>query len=289
MGCIKSMTGFASLRKNGNTGAIAIDLKSVNSRYFEVVFKLPDGLKSLEGKLREILKQQAPRGKFECLIRFTPKEGSGLEFNHDLIKTLVDEANKINEMAANACLNPIDILNFPGVIVESGSMQSEIENEITNAFYENLLEFSKNRESEGQRLAQALLNRLELIENQLVIVKDNLDSLTSLEREKIKSKLEKLNLDIKINPDLIEQEVVLQAQNSDIAEEYDRLQSHIKEVRKILQTGGSCGKRLDFMMQEFNREANTMASKASSLNITAVAVELKVLIEQMREQVQNID
>ena len=289
MSCIKSMTGFASLRKNGNTGSIAIDLKSVNSRYFEVTFKLPDGLKSLEGNLREILKQQAPRGKFECLIRFTPKESSGLEFNHDLIKTLVDAANEINKLANNACLNPIDILNFPGVIVESGSMQSEIEKEITEAFYENLLEFNKNRESEGQRLAKVLFNKLELIEAQLVTVKENLDSLTALEREKIKSKLEKLNLDIKINPDLIEQEVVLQAQKSDIAEEYDRLQSHIKEVRKILQTGGSCGKRLDFMMQEFNREANTMASKASSLNITSVAVELKVLIEQMREQVQNID
>ena len=289
MSCIKSMTGFASLRKNGNTGSIAIDLKSVNSRYFEVIFKLPDGLKSLEGKLREILKQKAPRGKFECLIRFTPKESSGLEFNHDLIKTLVDEANKINKIAVNACLNPIDILNFPGVIVESSCMQSEIENEVTKAFSENLLEFTKNRESEGQRLAQALLTRLDLIENQLAIVKENLDSLTALEREKIKSKLDKLNLDIKINPDLIEQEVVLQAQKSDIAEEYDRLQSHIKEVKKILQTGGSCGKRLDFMMQEFNREANTMASKASSLNITSVAVELKVLIEQMREQVQNID
>ena len=289
MSCIKSMTGFASLRKNGNTGSIAIDLKSVNSRYFEVTFKLPDGLKSLEGKLREILKQQAPRGKFECLIRFTPKESSGLEFNHDLIKTLVDAANEINKLANNACLNPIDILNFPGVIVESGSMQSEIEKEITEAFYENLLEFNKNRESEGQRLAKVLFNKLELIEAQLVTVKENLDSHTALEREKIKSKLEKLNLDIKINPDLIEQEVVLQAQKSDIAEEYDRLQSHIKEVRKILQTGGSCGKRLDFMMQEFNREANTMASKASSLNITSVAVELKVLIEQMREQVQNID
>lgn len=289
MSCIKSMTGFASLRKNGNTGSIAIDLKSVNSRYFEVTFKLPDGLKRLEGKLREILKQQAPRGKFECLIRFTPKESSGLEFNHDLIKTLVDAANEINKLANNACLNPIDILNFPGVIVESGNMQSEIEKEITEAFYENLLEFNKNRESEGQRLAKVLFNKLELIEAQLVTVKENLDSLTALEREKIKSKLEKLNLDIKINPDLIEQEVVLQAQKSDIAEEYDRLQSHIKEVRKILQTGGSCGKRLDFMMQEFNREANTMASKASSLNITSVAVELKVLIEQMREQVQNID
>ena len=130
MSCIKSMTGFASLRKNGNTGSIAIDLKSVNSRYFEVTFKLPDGLKSLEGKLREILKQQAPRGKFECLIRFTPKESSGLEFNHDLIKTLVDAANEINKLANNACLNPIDILNFPGVIVESGSMQSEIEKDM---------------------------------------------------------------------------------------------------------------------------------------------------------------
>ena len=212
MSCIKSMTGFASLRKNGNTGSIAIDLKSVNSRYFEVTFKLPDGLKSLEGKLREILKQQAPRGKFECLIRFTPKESSGLEFNHDLIKTLVDAANEINKLANNACLNPIDILNFPGVIVESGSMQSEIEKEITEAFYENLLEFNKNRESEGQRLAKVLFNKLELIEAQLVTVKENLDSLTALEREKIKSKLEKLNLDIKINPDLIEQEVVLQAQ-----------------------------------------------------------------------------
>ena len=143
------------------------------------------------------------------------------------------------------------------------------------------------RAHEGEKLKLAIQSRLESIEKELLPVEKALSELVSKEREKIKAKIAELS--IEIDPNRIEQEVTLAAQKADVREEYDRLKAHIKEVRSILQTGGICGKRLDFMMQEFNREANTLASKASSLDITKVAVELKVLIEQMREQVQNIE
>ena len=289
MNGINSMTGYASYSHTIATGTITIEIKSVNSRYFEASFKMSESLRYLEPKLREILKTTTPRGKFDCSISIIKENADSLELNQDLIKSLMNKVNYISSLTDKSVLNPLDVINFPGVIIESKDNKEELEADIFTAFKATLKEFVSNRESEGSRLAQTILNRLELIEKQLVIVKENLDSLTKLEREKIKAKIEKLALDINVDPERIEQEVVLQAQKSDIAEEYDRLNSHIKAVKNILENGGSCGKRLDFMMQEFNREANTMASKASSLDITSVAVELKVLIEQMREQVQNID
>ena len=230
---IFSMTGSANCIISSDIAALNIDITSINGRFLELNFKMPDSLRHLESKLREAFQKHLKRGKVDCYI-----------------------TSKIDEFILN-------------------SLETAI-NKLVTA-----------RAHEGEKLKLAIQSRLESIEKELLPVEKALSELVSKEREKIKAKIAELS--IEIDPNRIEQEVTLAAQKADVREEYDRLKAHIKEVRSILQTGGICGKRLDFMMQEFNREANTLASKASSLDITKVAVELKVLIEQMREQVQNIE
>ena len=287
MSTIHSMTGFASLRTTCSAGTLTIDLKSVNYRYFEVFFKLPDNLRQLESELRDRIREVAPRGKFECYLTFTPNEKQGLTLNTALVDTLTAHLKTIKDKAPDAVINAVDILNFPGVLIEDAQASEAVDSALREGFTRVLCDFTQNRGREGERLKQVILDRLSAMEELLTVIRDNLAHLVEQERVRLREKIAALKTDIPA--ERFEAEVALLAQKSDIAEEYDRLQSHIKEVRSILSKGGSCGKRLDFMMQEFNREANTMASKASNLDITRVAVELKVLIEQMREQVQNIE
>ena len=181
----------------------------------------------------------------------------------------------------------MEILQYPGILKQPANIQDLIDEQVLENFAKALDSLVKTRESEGEKLKLALQVRLDLIEKQADLIEAQLTNLTKIEREKILKKIE--DLKIEIDPQRIEQEVAIIAQKADVEEEYDRLRAHIKEVRSILDKGGICGKRLDFMMQEFNRESNTLASKASNLDITRIAVELKVLIEQMREQVQNIE
>ena len=185
-------------------------------------------------------------------------------------------------------INPLEILDYPGILQGA---DENIQKELVNLFYKALdnalSQLKENRLREGEQLKNALENLLSKIESNLDELAPILENLVNAERKKIKERID--NLKINIDESRIEQEVALAAQKADIREEYDRLRSHIKESYRLLDKGGLLGKRLDFMLQEFNREANTMASKASSLDITAIAVDLKVLIEQIREQVQNIE
>ena len=176
---------------------------------------------------------------------------------------------------------------MPGVMQKSEDIMSDTGSAILSAFDLLLNDFDESKKAEGSRLSSVILQKVEAIREQLVPIKSVLDSLVKIQREKLTEKIAQLKVDL--DPERLEGEIALLAQKSDIAEEYDRLQSHLSAVEDILKRGGECGKRLDFMMQELNRESNTMASKASSLDITKTAVELKVLIEQMREQVQNLE
>lgn len=204
------------------------------------------------------------------------------------LEALSEALNQVEKTIPNACnLNPMEILQYPGILKQPANIQDLIDEQVLENFAKALDSLVKTRESEGEKLKQALQVRLDLIEKQADLIEVQLTNLTKIEREKILKKIE--DLKIEIDPQRIEQEVAIIAQKADVEEEYDRLRAHIKEVRSILDKGGICGKRLDFMMQEFNRESNTLASKASNLDITRIAVELKVLIEQMREQVQNIE
>ena len=287
MESIKSMTGFASRRVNLPAGSLSIDLKSVNSRYFEFSCKIQDDFKYLESALRDKLKAAALRGKFELILSFTPSASSSLNLNRPFLNELCARLKDIQEIYPQGQCDLMQILLYPGVISQDESTRAILDSQILETFDAILADLVANREREGARLAQAVADKLNAIEQDLVPVKEMLSELTAQERAKLTERLKALP--IEVDPNRLEQEVALLAQKADIAEEYDRLCSHISEVRRILKKGGACGKRLDFMMQEFNREANTMASKASNLSLTQVAVELKVLIEQMREQVQNIE
>lgn len=284
---IFSMTGSANCIISIDLADLNIDITSVNGRYLELNFKMPDSLRHLESKLREAFQKKLKRGKVDCYITLSQNLKSTLKVNKSALEQLSIAIKTIEKDIGGISTNALEILNYPGIQVQDENVQSKIDDFVLNSLETAISKLVTARAHEGEKLKLAIQSRLESIEKELLPVEKALSELVFKEREKIKAKIAELS--IEIDPNRIEQEVTLVAQKADVREEYDRLKAHIKEVRSILQTGGICGKRLDFMMQEFNREANTLASKASSLDITKVAVELKVLIEQMREQVQNIE
>ena len=284
---IFSMTGSANCVISIDLADLNIDITSVNGRFLELNFKMPDSLRHLESKLREAFQKKLKRGKVDCYITLSQNLKSTLKVNKSALEQLSIAIKTIEKGIGGISTNALEILNYPGIQVQDENVQSKIDDFVLNNLETAISKLVTARAHEGEKLKLAIQSRLESIEKELLPVEKALSELVFKEREKIKAKIAELS--IEIDPNRIEQEVTLVAQKADVREEYDRLKAHIKEVRSILQTGGICGKRLDFMMQEFNREANTLASKASSLDITKVAVELKVLIEQMREQVQNIE
>ena len=284
---IFSMTGSANCIISSDIAALNIDITSINGRFLELNFKMPDSLRHLESKLREAFQKHLKRGKVDCYITLSHNLKSTLKVDKSALEQLSIAIKTIEKSIGGNSTNSLEILNYPGIQIQDENVQSKIDEFILNSLETAINKLVTARAHEGEELKLAIQSRLESIEKELLPVEKALSELVSKEREKIKAKIAELS--IEIDPNRIEQEVTLAAQKADVREEYDRLKAHIKEVRSILQTGGICGKRLDFMMQEFNREANTLASKASSLDITKVAVELKVLIEQMREQVQNIE
>ena len=288
MSIIHSMTGSASKLVNSQLANINIDISSVNGRYLEIYLKLPDNLRHLDSKLRALCQEKLTRGKLDCYITYALNAQASLNIDANQLEALSEALNQVEKTIPNACnLNPMEILQYPGILKQPANIQDLIDEQVLENFAKALDSLVKTRESEGEKLKLALQVRLDLIEKQADLIEVQLANLTKIEREKILKKIE--DLKIEIDPQRIEQEVAIIAQKADVEEEYDRLRAHIKEVRSIIDKGGICGKRLDFMMQEFNRESNTLASKASNLDITRIAVELKVLIEQMREQVQNIE
>lgn len=284
---IFSMTGSANCIISIDLADLNIDITSVNGRFLELNFKMPDSLRHLESKLREAFQKKLKRGKVDCYITLSQNLKSTLKVNKSALEQLSIAIKTIEKGIGGISTNALEILNYPGIQVQDENVQSKIDDFVLNSLETAISKLVTARAHEGEKIKLAIQSRLESIEKELLPVEKALSELVFKEREKIKAKIAELS--IEIDPNRIEQEVTLVAQKADVREEYDRLKAHIKEVRSILQTGGICGKRLDFMMQEFNREANTLASKASSLDITKVAVELKVLIEQMREQVQNIE
>ena len=284
---IFSMTGSANCIISSDIADLNIDITSVNGRFLELNFKMPDSLRHLESKLREAFQKHLKRGKVDCYITLSQNLKSTLKVDKSALEQLSIAIKTIEKSISGISTNALEILNYPGIQVQDENVQSKIDDFVLNSLDTAISKLVTARAHEGEKLKLAIQSRLESIEKELLPVEKALSELVSKEREKMKAKIAELS--IEIEPGRIEQEVTLAAQKADVREEYDRLKAHIKEVRAILQTGGICGKRLDFMMQEFNREANTLASKASSLDITKVAVELKVLIEQMREQVQNIE
>ena len=287
MANIKSMTGSASIADNNKIANLNIDISSVNSRYLEIFLKIPDNLRHLDSQLRALIQSKLSRGKLDCFINYNLNLDESLNINQKTLDALTKALSTIKDSLPNSSINALEILNYPGVLKQEEHLQEKVDELILKDFEKALDELVKTRQSEGSKLKEALLTRLDLVSKQTDIVEKSLKVLVVNERQRLKDKI--ANFGVDVDPQRIEQEVALAAQRSDVEEEYDRLRAHITEVKAILDKGGICGKRLDFMMQEFNRETNTLASKAATLDITQVAIELKVLIEQMREQVQNIE
>ena len=286
---VRSMTAFGRAEVNYATGNAVWEMRSVNHRYLEPHFRLPEAARSQESKLRELLRKTLNRGKVEMSLTLKPNSGevTGLQVNQALVEELLKAANKVAPATDSLSLNPLEILKWPGVIAEPETDADEQAQAILDGFKTALQQVLENREREGAELAGFIEARLVGIGEQVAQVRKLLPQILEGQREKLRTRLSELLEEI--DKDRIEQEIALLAQKADVDEELDRLEAHITETRRVLKNGGPIGRRLDFLMQEFNREANTLSSKSVVTDTTQAAVELKVLIEQMREQVQNIE
>ena len=283
------MTAFSRFEVKGDWGNAVWEIRSVNQRFLETYFRLPEQFRSIEPVLRERFRKQLNRGKVECSLRFNANaaEKSNLSLNKGLAEQLLQPANWINEQTLNSQVNPLEIMRWPGVMEAEEADMTTIQKEILVGFEQALEDFIEARASEGDNLKVLIEQRLEGIIEQSEKVKVLMPEVIAWQRKRITDKF--TDAKIELDSSRVEQELVLLAQKMDVDEEIDRLFSHVKETKSILKKGGAQGRRLDFMMQEFNREANTLGSKSINADITKAAVELKVLIEQMREQIANIE
>ena len=286
---VHSMTAFARAERAGSQGTLSWELRSVNHRYLEPHLHLPESFRDLEGAVREALRQGLSRGKIECTLRFTEENaGKPLQVDRERASQLVAAAEIVAGLIKQpAALNPLEVLAWPGVLVADAADPQALNNDALALFNEALEELKAGRAREGADLAKLLDERLSSIKTEVATLRTLVPQMLATQRQKILDRF--TDMKAELDPQRLEQEMVLLAQKSDVAEELDRLSTHVTEVRRVLKTGGQAGRRLDFLMQELNREANTLGSKAFDPRSTQAAVNLKVLIEQMREQVQNIE
>ncbi len=286
---IYSMTAFARSEVKKGWGTAVWEIRSVNQRYLETYFRLPEQFRSLEPVLRERFRKRLQRGKVECALRFTANDSAvtKLNLNEQLAKQVLHAADWVQSHGQSTGVNPLDVLKWPGVIASEEADMDAIQADMLEGLDKAMNDFIAARGAEGETLKSLIEQRLDAIEVEAEKVAQRMPEILTWQREKIQARFEEAKLEL--DAARVEQEMILLAQKVDVAEELDRLNSHVAETRKILKKGGACGRRLDFMMQEFNRESNTLGSKSISTEITQSAVELKVLIEQMREQIQNIE
>jgi uncharacterized protein (TIGR00255 family) len=287
---IKSMTAFARAQRKEPFGSLTWELRSVNHRYLDFHMRLPDDLRAMEGRCREIINAMLNRGKIECNLRYKPEVvvESSVEINLEYTKALIHTCEKVHSMVRQSSdINVIEVLKWPGVLKESELDIKPVIEASEQLLQQALDELVQNREREGERLKSLIAQRCDSIEQIVVQVREQMPDIQQKYRQKIQEKFEELKAEADI--DRLEQELVYLAQKMDVDEELDRLDAHLKELRDVLERDEAVGRRLDFLMQELNREANTLGSKSADIRMTQASVEMKVLIEQMREQIQNIE
>lgn len=287
---IRSMTAFARQELEGEAGDITWEIRSLNHRYLELGVRLPEELRALETAVRERVAARLGRGKVECSCRFRPADRSAVpvDVNPDNLSRLLHACEAVTQQLPNAApLNPIEVLRWPGVVLEEAVDRAPLMAQALQLLEQTLDELLQTREREGEQIRQQLLQRCAAMGELVQQARSRLPEIQQALREKLQARL--ADLDTAADPGRLEQELVIQIQKSDIDEEMDRLQGHIDEVCRVLSRDEPVGRRLDFLMQELNREANTLGSKSVAFDTTNIAVELKVLIEQMREQVQNTE
>ena len=286
---IRSMTAFARVQDAGELATLIWEVKTVNHRYLEVSPRLPDAFRELDGPLRERCRQRLGRGKVDVTLRYQLREGEqGLSLNEALVKELSEAARRVGDLMLHpAPVDVAEILRYPGVLQTAEIDSDALAKQALAVLDRTLDKLVEGREREGQTLRQLIEERLDAVLEQVKVVDAALPAILESLRERLYKRVQEVVESP--DPQRLEQELVLLAQKMDVAEELDRLRAHVDEVRRTLKKGGACGRRLDFLMQELNREANTLGSKSVDTATTQAAVELKVLIEQMREQVQNIE
>lgn len=285
-----SMTGFARTEHKCDWGSIICELKSVNHRYLDVYFRMPESLREFEHELRHQIKARVSRGKLECSLQLQIAEGNHHDqgFDESAAMAVITAAEAIASKIQNpAPIDPLEVLRMPGVATRVDIDTDSLKAAVDTALQQALEQHAAMRLREGNEMARVVDERIDSIGEQVSLVKQIVPEIRESLKQRLLDKLEQL--DIEINPERLEQELVIQAQRMDVDEEIDRLETHMTEVRRTLKQDKSIGRRLDFLMQELNREANTLGSKSQAVESTNVSVELKVLIEQMREQIQNIE
>ena len=285
-----SMTGFAAHSLNLDHASVNIDLRSVNQRYLELHFRLADEFRALEPQLRELIQQRLARGKVECRVNLAalPADPQDNGLNPAILERLAHWQDDVMRHVPNSTpLSVNEILRWPGAVPTATLSQDALNQAALEGMRATLDELVESRQREGAKLKQHILDRLGTAETQVAGLKPLLPALIAAQREKLAERLRDALGEA--GHERLAQEVALAAQKADIDEELSRLAAHFSEVRRVLDQPGAVGKRLDFLMQELHREANTLGAKSAAVETSRASLELKVLIEQMREQVQNIE
>lgn len=285
-----SMTAFARTAQEHPWGELVWEIRSVNHRYLEPGFRLPDNTRYLEGRLREVLKKRLARGKVDCSLQLTLKtqQDQTLTIDQSLALGYIRASEALAEQMKNpAPVSALDVLQLPGVLADASVDAELLEQGVMAGFEACLAQLLETRAREGEALEGFLQSRLQGMSAHVQVLREVMPEILAAQREKLLARLQELA--VEPDPGRLEQEMVMQAQKMDVDEELDRLEAHISEVTRVIGQQGVVGRRLDFLMQELNREANTLSSKSINTRSTLAAVDMKVLIEQMREQVQNIE
>jgi len=287
---IRSMTAFSRAEKNTEKGLLSWEIRSVNHRFSEVSLRIPDDLRPLEPKIREIISSRVKRGKIDANLRFQAviSEDERLDIDKDLANRLAHATREIDQLLYNpAPINALDVMRWPGVLKTPEQDFAQVYDEALSLLDEALTELIDTRAREGEKLRSILETRCDAIEGQVKTVSQRLPEILQAMRTRLEERLAEIKGEL--DPARVEQEIVILANKADVNEELDRITTHVGEIRRVLGQDEPIGRRLDFLMQELNREANTLGSKSVHTDLTNASVELKVLIEQMREQVQNIE
>lgn len=287
---IYSMTGYAAISEELPLGTLSVEIRSVNHRYLDLQFRLPDELRNFEPALREQIAPRLTRGKVECRIGLTKNPAAQItaQLNAALLQQLARLEQAVRaQLPGSAPLSASDVLRWPGMIEADMLPLDQLRDRMHALVDQAMTEFSASRAREGEKLAALLLERVDRMQQWAQKLQPKVPQLVASYQEKLLARLREVISEPE--GDRLRQEVVLFASKVDVEEELNRLSTHLTEVRRILAHGGAMGKRLDFLMQELNREANTLGAKSADMDVSQGSVELKVLIEQMREQVQNIE
>jgi uncharacterized protein (TIGR00255 family) len=286
---IFSMTAFARCAYEGDAGRYTWELRSVNHRYAEVFIRMPEEFRALESELRAKLLKRLKRGKIDCNLRIEANTAaSGVVVNEAHARSVIDAARQISTLTgSNDVLNSLEILQWPGVLEVKNADVELMSKDIGQAFDEALEQLIDTRAREGDKLRELISQRCDGVAAQIIELRTRVPEIIAFTRDRYVQRLQDHVQDL--DKGRVEQECALLIQKLDVAEELDRLEAHLQEVRRVLDKGSPAGRRLDFLMQELNREANTVGSKSSHIDSSTASVELKVLIEQMREQIQNIE